>query len=88
MSFFSQLRTQDQSAPVTLLLNEESITLTSDQYRGKTVSQLFGEYGHQLGDVTRINRFVLNGEIVPGDTQVRPGESVRGAVTSESKGAF
>jgi hypothetical protein len=86
MSFFDQIRTADQTAPVTLYLNEESITLTSDQFRGKTVSQLFGEYGHSLGDVTRINRFVLNTEIVPGDTVVRAGESIRGAVTSESKG--
>lgn len=88
MSFFTQLRTQDQSSPVTLMLNEESIVLQADQFRGKTVSQLFGEYGHQLGDVTRINRFVLNGEIVPGDTQVRPGETVRGSVSSENKGAL
>jgi hypothetical protein len=86
MSFFDQIRTADQTAPVTLYLNEESITLTSDQFRGKTVSQLFGEYGHSLGDVSRINRFVLNTEIVPGDTVVRAGESIRGAVTSESKG--
>lgn len=86
MSFFDQIRTADQSSPVTLILNEESITLTSDQFRGKTVSQLFGEYGHSLGSVSRINRFVLNGEIVPGDTVVRAGETVRGAVSSESKG--
>ena len=86
MSFFDQIRTADQSSPVTLLLNEESITLSADQFSGKTVSQLFGEYGHQLGNVTRINRFVLNGEIVPGTTVVRAGESVRGAVSSESKG--
>lgn len=86
MSFFNQIRTADQSAPVTLYLNEESITLSTEQFRGKTVSQLFGEYGHSLGDVTRINRFVLNGEVVPGDTVIRAGETVRGAVTSESKG--
>lgn len=86
MAFFDQIRTADQSAPVTLYLNEESITLTPDQYRGKTVSQLFGEYGHSLGDVTRITRFVLGNEAVPGDTVVRAGESVRGAVSSESKG--
>jgi hypothetical protein len=86
MAFFDQIRTADTTAPVTLLLNEESITLTADQFRGKTVSQLFGEYGHSLGNVSRINRFVLNGEIVPGDTVVRAGETVRGAVSSESKG--
>lgn len=88
MSFFQQIRTQDQSAPVTLILNEETLTLSPDQYRNKSVSQLFAEYGASLGgDVTRINRYVLNGEAVSGDTVVRPGETVRGAVSSESKGA-
>lgn len=87
MSFFDQIRTADTSSPVTLLLNEESITLNSDQFRGKTVSQLFGEYGSALGDVTRICRFQLNGEIVAGDVVVRAGETVRGAVSSESKGS-
>jgi hypothetical protein len=87
MSFFTQIRTQDQSAPVTLFLNEDTLQLQPDQYRGKTVSQLFAEYGASLGgDVARINRYVLNGEAVAGDTVVRPGESVRGSVSSESKG--
>ena len=86
-SFFSQIRTQDQSAPVTLLLNEDTLQLQPDQYRGKTVSQLFAEYGPSLGgDVARINRYVLNGEAVAGDTVVRPGEAIRGSVSSESKG--
>jgi hypothetical protein len=86
MSFFDQIRTADTTAPVTLILNEESITLNADLFHNKTVSQLFGEFGHALGNVSRINRFVLNGEIVPGDTVVRAGETVRGAVSSESKG--
>jgi len=86
-SFFQQVRTQDQSAPVTLMLNEETLQLVPDQYRGKTVSQLFAEYGTSLGgDVTRISRYVLNGEAVSGDTVIRPGETVRGSVSSESKG--
>lgn len=89
MSFFQQIRTQDQFAAVTLILNEESLQLSSDQYRGKSVSQLFAEYGASLGgDVARINRYVLNGEAVSGDTVIRPGETVRGAVSSESKGLF
>jgi hypothetical protein len=87
MSFFTQVRTQDQSASVTLILNEDSLTLAPDQYRNKTVSQLFAEYGASLGgDVARINRYVLNGEAVAGDTVVRPGEQIRGCVSSESKG--
>ncbi len=88
MAFFDQIRTADQTAPVTLYLNEESLTLSPDQYRGKTVSQLFGEYGHSLGDVTRITRFVLNGEVVPDDTYIRSGENVRACCTSESKGVY
>ena len=86
MAFFDSIRPSDQTSPVTLLLNEESLTLVPDQYRNKTVSQLFAEYGEPLGNVSRVTRFVLNGESVPGDTVVRPGESVRGAVSSESKG--
>lgn len=86
-SFFTQIRTQDQSAPVTLFLNEESLTLNPDQYRGKTVSQLFAEYAQDLGvSASRIVTYVLNGEQVPGDTVARPGESFRGCVNAEDKG--
>jgi len=86
-SFFTQIRTQDQSAPITLFLNEESITLTPNQYRGKTVNQLFAEYATDLGvAASRIVTYVLNGEQVPGDTVARPGESFRGCVNAEDKG--
>lgn len=89
MSFFDQVRTQDQSAPVTLMVNEESMELLPENYRNKTVSQLFAEYGARLGvDASRITRYVINSVQVAGDTVIRPGETVRGAVTSESKGSF
>lgn len=87
MAFFDQLRQQDYSAPVTILVNEESVTLQEAQYRGKTVSQLAAEYAGHLIDVSRINRYVLNNETVSGDTAVRPGETLRLAVNSEGKGA-
>lgn len=86
MSFFSQIRQADTESPVTLYFNEESVTLNSAQFTGKTVSQLFAEYGTSLGDVTRINRYILNGEAVPSTQVVRAGESYRGAVNAESKG--
>lgn len=87
MQFLNNARIQDASAPVTLLVNEESYSVPSENHRGKTVSQLFAEYGSNLGvDPARVTSYLLNGEIVPGDTVVRPGESVRGSVTSESKG--
>jgi hypothetical protein len=85
-NFFSDLRPSDTSSPVTLYLNEESITLQPAQYTGKTVSQLFAEYATGMGDVTRINRYVMDGRIIPETQVVRSGESVRGAVTSENKG--
>lgn len=86
MSFFSQIRQADTESPVTLYFNEESVNLNSSQFTGKTVSQLFAEYGTSLGDVTRITRYILNGEAVPSTQVVRAGESYRGAVNAESKG--
>lgn len=89
MQFLNNVRTQDQSAPVTLMVNEESYQVLAENARNKSVSQLFAEYGANLGvDASRITRYVLNNEIVPGETVVRPGETVRGAVTSESKGVY
>lgn len=89
MQFLQNVRTQDLSAPVTLIFNEEQYQVSADNSRGKTVSQLFTEYGAILGvDPARINRYVLNNEIVPRETVVRPGETVRAATTSENKGSF
>lgn len=85
-SFFQQIRQADTESPVTLYFNEESVTLNAAQYTGKTVSQLYAEYGSNLGDVTRINRYILNGEAVPSTQVVRSGESYRASVNSESKG--
>ena len=78
----------DTEAPVTIAVNEESAQIPAMNARNKTVSQLFAEYGpSQLNiDPARIQRYVLNNQLVPGDTVVRPGETVRGSVTSESKG--
>lgn len=88
MAFFDTLRQQDTSAAVTLVVNEEELALTFEQYNGKTVSQLFGEYGTRLlNDVTRIHTFAIDGVEVPGTTQVRPGETVRGVIKAEGKGA-
>lgn len=85
-SFFQQIRQADTESPVTLYFNEESVNLNAAQYTGKTVSQLYAEYGSNLGDVTRINRYILNGEVVPSTQVVRSGESYRASVNSESKG--
>lgn len=87
MAFYDALRQQDTSAAVTLVVNEEEMTLTYEQYNGKSVSQLFGEYGTQLvADTTRIREFAINNTVVPGTTQVRPGETVRGIIKNENKG--
>jgi hypothetical protein len=86
MSFFDSVRAQNYNEPVTILVNEESVTLAEAQYRGKSVSQLVAEYAGSLVDVARVNRYLINGTSVSGDTQVRPGETVRVAIASESKG--
>lgn len=88
MSFYDGLRQLDTSAPVTLVVNEEEMTLTYQQYNGKSVSQLFGEYGTQLvADVTRIREFAINNTVFPGTAQARPGDTVRGIIKAEGKGA-
>lgn len=88
MSFFDSVRTQSYSEPVTILVNEESVSLTEAQYRGKSVSQLVAEYAGGLVDVSRVNRYVINGVAVSGDTIIRPGETLRIAISSESKGSY
>lgn len=88
MSFFDNVREMDYSAPVRILVNEESITLSEAQYRGKTVSQLVAEYASGLVDVTRVNRYVIDGTAVSGDTTIRPSETVRVTISSESKGVY
>jgi hypothetical protein len=87
MSFFSQIRQADTESPVTLYFNEESVTLNAAQFTGKTVSQLYAEYASGLGDVTRIQRYVLNNEVVPHTQVVRPSEIYRASVHAENKGA-
>lgn len=87
MSFFSQIRQADTESPVTLYFNEESVVLNAAQFTGKTVSQLYAEYASSLGDVTRINRYVLNGESVPSTQVVRASEIYRATTNSEQKGA-
>jgi hypothetical protein len=87
MQFLNNVRAQDQTAPVTLLVNEEAYAVTPANYQGKTVAQLFAQYASNLGvDASRITAYVLNAEQVPGETIVRPGEVYRGVITSESKG--
>ena len=88
MSFFDAVRTQSYDEAVVIYVNEESVTLSEAQYRGKSVSQLVAEYASGLVDLSRVNRHAINGTAVSGDTVVRPGESIRVAISSESKGSY
>jgi hypothetical protein len=86
-SFSTYLQQQDPTQAVNLVLNAEQTTLTAAEFTGKTLSQLFGEYGSRLGgDVSRITSYSVNNVVMPGTTQVRPGETVRAIVTSEKLG--
>jgi hypothetical protein len=88
MSFFDSVRTQSYDEPVVIYVNEESVSLSEAQYRGKSVSQLVAEYASGLVDVSRVNRYVINGVAVSGDTVVRPGETIRVSISCESKGSY
>lgn len=87
MQFLENVRVQDQSAPVTLVFNEEEYVVSAENALNKSVSQLFAEYGVNLGvDPARLTRYIINGEVVPGTTVVRPGETIRSIISSENKG--
>lgn len=78
----------DTRKPIILQLNEEQIEVSADDAEGKTVAQLFEEFGSDLGDVDRISRYVSAGQIVSEDSTVKLGTVYRGAITSETKGLF
>jgi hypothetical protein len=87
MQFLDNARSLDMSAPVILQMNDEQYSVLAENARNKTVSQLFAEYGSYLGaNASRATKYIIDGVSVPGDTVVRPGETVRAAVTSENKG--
>lgn len=78
--------TSTERKPVILQLNEEQITIDPSDAEGKSVSELFNQYADDLGDTSRITRFVAAGQIVAADTVVALGTVYRGAITSETKG--
>jgi hypothetical protein len=75
-----------EKLPVVIQLNEDALTISADDAAGLTVSELFAQFGDDLGDVDRINRFVAAGQIVSANDPVVLGTVYRGSVTSESKG--
>jgi len=76
----------NEKLPVVIQINEDALTIDADKAEGLTVEELFAEYGADLGDVDRINRFVAAGQIVDRSAAVVLGTVYRGSVTSESKG--
>ena len=74
-------------APVTLIVGTEQLKLSDLFYKGKTVKELFIEYGSRLNnDKDHIITFVIGDFIVPDDTQVRSGETVRCIIESPCLG--
>ena len=71
---------------VEIFLNSDSIRITEAEAKGKTIDQLYQEFGNSLGDVSRIQRYTNSGRIIEGDSQVEIGMSYRATVASESKG--
>ena len=71
---------------VELQLNEERVTVSMAEAEGKTIAQLFASYSSDLGDTSRISRYVAAGRIVDADSTPEAGVVYRGAISSESKG--
>jgi hypothetical protein len=87
-SFSNALQQQDPSAVVYLDVNGNVIALMPNEYEGKTLTQLFTDFGSRLGtDVSRVTSFTINGQQVGATAVVRPGETVRGNVQTDSKQA-
>lgn len=71
---------------IQLQLNEETVTVPMAEAEGKTIEQLFSDYGDELGDTARISRFVAAGRIVDGNSSPEAGVIYRGSISSEAKG--
>lgn len=71
---------------IQLQLNEETVTVPMAEAQGKTIEQLFSSYSDELGDTSRISRFVAAGRIVDGTATPEAGVIYRGAISSEAKG--
>ena len=86
MSFNENLP-QTASRVVTLLYNDESIELTPAEYAGKSLTQLFTDFGDRLGtSVSRITSYTADNIVRDGSTVVRDGEVVRGIAKTDQKG--
>jgi hypothetical protein len=89
MSFLSRLINSSDSNnsqdPVTLQINDSTFTIPGTDATGLTIREAFQRYATGV-DASRINQFVVNGERKDGSTLVEPGQSIRGAIATESKG--
>ncbi len=71
---------------VTLILNEDRITVPYAEVEGMTIKQAFEQFGTSLGAVNRISRYLSAGQIMTGNTKITPNASYSGTVASEAKG--
>jgi hypothetical protein len=88
MAFNDNLNQTPQTAArvVTLLFNDESVELAPAEYSGKSLTQLFTDFGGRLGtDVARITSYTVDNIVRDGSTPVRDGEVVRGIAKTDAK---
>jgi hypothetical protein len=76
----------DAALEIQLIVNDETVSVPADEAKGMTVSELFATFADGICDVTRINRYVSLGRIVPGTANAEAGTVYSGAITSEAKG--
>jgi hypothetical protein len=74
--------------PVTLKANDQELKLNGMQYDGKTLKELFTEYGHNFDNVDPDypTAFTIGFYIFPDDAKVRPSETVRRVVLPKNLG--
>ena len=83
---FSKPSDNNSSEAIQLIVNDETVTVSAAEASGLSVAELFNRFASDICDVTRINRYVSLGRIVPPTATAEAGTIYSGAITSESKG--
>jgi len=76
----------DVNNVIRLIINDETIEVSAAEAAGMSIKEVFERFASEACDVTRINRFVAQGRIIPCSTNVEGGNVYSGAISSEAKG--
>lgn len=87
-NLFNNTSNNDNSTPyVTLVYNSAQVSLTEEEARGRTVSELFSQCANRLGISTdRISKYLYLGKCVEANALITANGVYSATHTTESKG--